>query len=84
MIELTQKIVRELLDYDPDTGLPTWKKRDVKWFAKESRFSSHAQANMWNGKFANKQAFTAKNGNGYFQGKIFGRLFDAHRIICVM
>ena len=36
--QITAEIVRELLDYDPDTGLFTWKWRERKWFARECDF----------------------------------------------
>ena len=82
-MKLTKKIVRELLHYDPDTGFLFWKERTVKWFKDSSRFSAAAHMRMWNGRFAGKRAFTSKNGNGYYHGKIEGKLYDAHRVIWI-
>ena len=72
---LTQEIVRELLDYNPDTGALTWKSRDRKWFT-----SDHA-CQSWNTRYAGKSAFKAIDGDGYKHGAIFNKKYTAHRII---
>jgi hypothetical protein len=75
MVELTQAIVRELLDYNPDTGVLTWRRRGRRWFT-----SAHAW-NAWNAKHAGKIAFTALTAAGYPNGAIFNKGYKAHRII---
>jgi hypothetical protein len=51
---LTQRIVRELLDYNPKTGVLIWKPRSIEWFYSYRRYCS------WNAKFAGRQALTTK------------------------
>ena len=75
MIDLTQEIVRELLDYNPDTGALTWKERDQKWFNEER----HCKA--WNNRLANNPALSRVDRNGYLNGEMFGRFYLSHRII---
>lgn len=66
--------VRKLMDYDPETGHLTWRRRsgvgpgrDVSW-------------NIWNGANAGKRAFTARGANGYFVGAINRKSYYAHRV----
>lgn len=78
--ELTQEIVKELLHYEPDTGKLYWKQRDSKWFVDGKQPKEYA-VNRWNSLYAGKEAFTAKNGNGYFHGTILKKTRTAHEII---
>ena len=63
--------LRELLDYDPDTGLLTWKRRVGK-------FSSR-----WNQLYAGKIAGTVVPA-GYVAVKILNRDYLAHRVVWAM
>lgn len=67
--DLTQEKVRELLDYDPETGVFTWKKR----------CGDDHGTKIFNGKFSGK---TAKNIDvqGYVVIQIKGRTYKAHRL----
>ena len=82
-MELTAEIVRELLDYNPDTGDLFWKERPLKYFKKE------VYARRWNTRYAGKEAFTteikdyrSKHGRiSRKEGAIFDKNYCAHRII---
>jgi hypothetical protein len=70
--------LKELLDYNPETGLFTWKARtgqgpgrDVEW-------------KVWNGRNAGRPAFTAKLKSGYRVGNIYGKTMLAHRVAFAM
>lgn len=79
-MELTQEIVRELLDYNPETGVLTWNERDIKWFVDSYHPAAHAKA-KWNSRYAGKSAFNNISKCGYHRGAIFNKGYQAHRII---
>lgn len=72
----------ECFDYDPNTGILTWKKRPKEHFASEGSFKK------WNNQFPGKQAFTSKDGEGYLYGSLSQNgkrtFYKAHRIIWKM
>lgn len=75
-MELTQAIIQELLDYNPETGKLFWKERDLKWF------KSDASCKRWHTRFAGKEAFTASLPRGNKMGSILNKPgIPAHRII---
>lgn len=78
---LTQEIVRELLDYDPETGVLTWKPRDVKWFKDDNRYTAEQCCRRWNSKWANKTCGYLQNHYGYTIVTIDSKKYYAHRII---
>lgn len=70
--DITPTIVRELLDYDPETGVLTWKERDRPWFKTERAWKA------WNTRFAEKPALTSKS-HGYLMGRFLYHGLFAHR-----
>lgn len=66
----TPEELRNLLDYCPDTGVLTWRKRDG-----ESR-----GVKTFNTHFGGEQAGTIDKGHGYQRVKMHGKLYLAHRI----
>lgn len=72
------KTLRKLLDYNPETGVLTWKPRSASMFRDLKQTSEHSAA-RWNSRFAGRPAFTHKV-KGYRAGRIFGRRHMAHRV----
>lgn len=64
-MSITAQELRALLDYDPETGVFTWRAR-----AKNS--------GAFNTNFAGKIA--GNNNSGYWQIEIFGKAYKAHRL----
>ena len=78
-MELTRKILDELLHINAIEGTALWKERDVKWFSDGYR-SAQANCNLWNSKFAGKSAGSL-DANGYIVIRIFSKSYKLHRII---
>jgi hypothetical protein len=72
--------LRQLLDYDPLTGKLYWRARPVEMF-KAGKHTREHNARTWNSRYAGTEAFASKNGHGYYQGSIFKRKYEAHRVI---
>lgn len=78
---VTPELIRELLNYDPKTGLFTWKKRGVSWFKdRGGRYTAEWCQKSFNNKHGGKPAFTAETSKGYLTGGIMRRNFFAHRV----
>jgi hypothetical protein len=65
--------VRAVLDYDPESGILTWLARQ----------GDDRATKAWNAKHANKQAGSL-NKKGYLQVRLFGRNYQAHRVIWLL
>jgi hypothetical protein len=70
---ITQKLLKELLHYNPETGEFFWNKRDREHFKSDRSMMS------WNTKYAGTTAGTI-DGKGYIHISIFKKLYRAHRL----
>lgn len=80
--ELSPELLRTLLRYEPETGKLFWLRRDVSLF-RQGKIPAEQACRIWNTRYAEKEAFTA-NSRGYRVGGIFGRTYEAHRVIWVI
>lgn len=70
--QLTAQRLRELLDYNPDTGVFTWRERS------RSNFPNARSYRAWNARYAGKNAGQVTH--GYIRIAIDNRKFYAHRL----
>ena len=70
--------LRQLLTYDPDTGLFTWLPRRLHLFDEGPRQEVHQR--IWNTRYANKPAFTGADKMGYLCGRCMHANVKAHRV----
>lgn len=71
--------LKSLVEYNPHTGIMTWKARDCCMFNSNSQ-PREWSAKVWNSKFAGKPAFAHVSPDGYRRGRIFNSPYLAHRI----
>lgn len=77
-------VLRQLLSYDPDSGLLTWLPRPVEMFegAKKGRAANICA--VWNARYAGAAALNRISALGYKVGKVGGASYQAHRIIWLL
>lgn len=71
---ISPELLRELLDYDPTTGLFRWLERNSRHFPNEHQWRA------WNGQYAGVPALCSIHPEGYAHGRIFGRAYYSHRV----
>ena len=63
----------DFINYNPETGCMTWRKRD------SNLFSSKRSASVWNARYAGKKVGTLSK-NGYCMASINNKSFYLHRV----
>lgn len=71
---IATSLLRELIAYDQQTGVLTWRKRPL------ALFKSSRDCNAWNRLYAERPALNAIHSAGYRHGAIFGVNYLAHRV----
>lgn len=79
MTSIKPSVLRELLDYDPDSGKLFWKPRPERYFQGRKRPAS-VLARIWNSKNAGNEALCSSDDHGYRSGRVFKTSVKAHRI----
>jgi hypothetical protein len=74
-MKLTQEYLKSVLDYDPETGVFTWKTRHISTF----KSNSQQYCDIWNGRYANTIAGRSDN-RGYRGIMINKRRYLSHRL----
>lgn len=78
----SQEVLRQLLDYNADTGALTWRERGVEWFnpAPAARRTAQHVCETWNTRYAGTPALHCVPSHGYRTGALLGGSFRAHRV----
>lgn len=71
---MDQKLIREIVCYNQDTGDVFWKKRDVRFFKNEHSYKS------WNTRYSGKKIWNI-DGKGYNSVFIMDSQYRIHRLI---
>lgn len=75
---LTAELIRALIDYDPESGLLTWRPRPLEMFPAPTPALQRSIAAAWNEKNAGQEACACIDG-GYKTGGLFYNKLRAHR-----
>ncbi len=75
----SQEVLRQLLDYNPDTGALTWRERGPEWFTAKSPARRASLCRLWNQRYAGTPAFTCIS-EGYMTGSVNKANYKAHRV----
>lgn len=77
--DISAEYARQLLDYDPETGILTWKARTPDMFKDGMRRDAEQECRRWNSKHAGKVA-GGLHPRGYLTIAIEGVRYAQHRI----
>lgn len=80
--DISADYVRQCLNYDQNTGILTWKNRDLSMFNPTEKWSAERRRNKWNSQFAGKVAGGLRS--GYLRIRLDGVKYTAAHIIWFM
>lgn len=73
------ELLKQLIDYNPETGVLLWLDRTYSSFA-AGRYSREATGKAWNTRYAGSPALAHANNEGYLMGNLYGRRVSSHRV----
>jgi hypothetical protein len=79
--DISADLARQLLDYDPETGILRWKPRSPEHFRPTRRQTAADRCKNWNSRYAGKIAGGKLDDRGYITVSIFDNHYLAHRLI---
>jgi len=79
--DIDVETIKRFLSYNAETGKLFWNARVASDFPVSANMTSAQRCAAWNTRFAGKEAFTAKDADGYHVGSVGGKLLKAHRVI---
>lgn len=77
---LTQKVLKELVDYDCITGTMKWKWRSSKWFTPSEHKTSEHICAIWNSKYAGTTVGSLNKSTQTYRAKVLGKGYELSRL----
>jgi hypothetical protein len=74
------RLLRRLIEYNPQTGEMWWKERPV-WMFRDNGQGRKRAAAVWSSRYAGTRALNSVHIAGYLEGRIFKKACLAHRVI---
>ena len=75
----SSKTLNDVINYNPDTGKATWKKRDTIYFRGNDR-----TCRTWNSNFSGNPCLNSIHKDGYLKGMVNSKMLLSHRVFWAM
>lgn len=81
--EISYSLLNSVFDYDPETGILSWKSRPISSFS-SGKYGRLRTCKSWNSRYAGKIA-GCDNGDGYLVTRLNGVNYRVHRVaMCII